>query len=111
VEFLQSSGPGGAANQQRSLLGWRKEAVEVRPAHTRALLAISQALKSSTAHGASPIGQVVGAGNSTRAVRALKGGSVGSQHPHCRSLPGSWFLGLQLQYPLAVSKLLSCSYA
>lgn len=29
MEFLQSSGPRGAANQQRSLLGRRREMVEV----------------------------------------------------------------------------------
>lgn len=38
-------------------------------------------------------------------------GSVSSQSLLCHSLPGSWFLALQLQYSSALSKLLGCSYA
>lgn len=111
VEFLQSSGLRGAANQQRSLLGGRREMVEVRSACTRVLLASSQALKSSRGCGAKPKGWVVGAGSNTRAMGVLKGGGVASQHMHCRSPPGSVFLALQLQCPSLARKLLRCSYA
>lgn len=71
---MQSSGLRGAANQQRSLLGWRKDIADVRPACTGVLSAVSQALRSSAGYGANSIVQAVGAGTSTRAMRALKEG-------------------------------------
>lgn len=78
---------------------------------TRVLLASSQALKSSRGCGAKPKGWVVGAGSNTRAMGALKGGGVASQHLHCHSPPGSVFLALQLQCPSLARKLLRCSCA
>lgn len=72
MEFVHSLGLGGAVNQQRSLLGWRKGAVGLWPAWTRLWLTIAQ-LKPSTGCAANPR-TGWGAGNRVRAVRALQGG-------------------------------------